>query len=150
MSSPMSFFFPTSKMKILPLEHIPYFCHTRLELGFWIQAVLWWEPECVIKSDFTNPPTHHPPGSWICSFIVVRCPHPNCSRSLCSVPILVWTSDQITSMGMCGVPPYFEHLTRCPNLKCAVVSPPPPNSQTSYQFGCQSSLTCISECGTPS
>ena len=28
--------------------------------------------------------------------------------------------------------------------------PPPPNSQTSYQFSCQSSSTCISECGTPS
>ena len=52
-------------------------------------------------------------------------------RILCGVPTLVWTSDQMTQIEMCGVPP-------------------PPNYQTSYHFGCQSSSTCISECGTPS
>ena len=31
------------------------------------------------------------------------------------------------------------------NVRC-----PPFNSRTSYQFSCQSSSTCISECGTPS
>ena len=38
----------------------------------------------------------------------MRCPHPS------------WTSDLITLIGMCGVPPYFEPLTRCPKLECAV------------------------------
>ena len=44
-------------------------------------------------------------------------------------------------------PPFFEYLARCPKIECAV-SPPPPKSQTPYQFSCQSSSTCISECGT--
>ena len=50
---------------ILDPSMFSVYCHTRLELGFWIQAVLWWESEWVIKSDLTNPTTHHPPGSWI-------------------------------------------------------------------------------------
>ena len=31
------------------------YCHTRLELGFWIQAELWWEPERDLKSHLTHP-----------------------------------------------------------------------------------------------
>ena len=49
---------------------------------------------------------------------------------LCVVPTLVWPSDQMSQMEMCGVPP--------------------PNSQTSYQFSWHFSSTCILECGTPS
>ena len=54
-----------------------YNCHTRLKLGLWIQAVLWWEPERVIKSVLTNQPTHPAPGfvlsmcgtpSWACLY----------------------------------------------------------------------------------
>ena len=52
-------------------------------------------------------------------------------RILCGVPTQFGTSDQMTQIEMCGVPP-------------------PPNYQTSYHFGCQSSSTYISECGTPS
>ena len=51
-------------------------------------------------------------------------------RILCGVPTLIWTSDQMSQIGMCGVPS-------------------PPNFQTSFQFGCQSSSTCISKWGTP-
>ena len=64
---------------------------------------------------------------------------------------------------MCGVPPPSASPTswnfvRCPhpNLKILLDIPnlnvpcSPPNSWTSYQFSCQSSSTCISECGTPS
>ena len=40
--------------------------HTLLKHGFWIQAVLWWEPEWVIQSDFDQPT--HPSGSWIAFF----------------------------------------------------------------------------------
>ena len=85
------------------------YCHTRLELGFWIQAVLWWA---------RVGPTH-PPSSWICSFNIVLksigmlLKH---LRILCSVPTLVWTSDQITSIGMCGVPhllPLKHHRILC-------------------------------------
>ena len=64
-------------------------------------------------------------------------------------------------------PPLFEYLTRYPTIRCAV-SPPlllkhlrnlcgvPTQVWTSDQIpqiemcGCQSSSTCISECGTPS
>ena len=51
-------------------------------------------------------------------------------RTLCGVPTLVWTSDQMSQIGMLGVHP--------------------PNSQISYQFSCQFSTTFISECGTSS
>ena len=48
---------------------------------------------------------------------------------------------------LCAVsPPQFEHLIRCPKLECG--GSPPPNFQTSYQFSCQSSLTCIFKCRT--
>ena len=36
---------------LLWLKYPVVFSHTHLELGFWIQDVLWWEP------DLTNPPT---------------------------------------------------------------------------------------------
>ena len=39
-----------------------YFCHTRLELGFWIQAVLW-RTRVGSKISFDQPT--HPPGSLI-------------------------------------------------------------------------------------
>ena len=35
-----------------------YFCHTGLQLGFRIQAGLWWEPEWDLKSDLTDRPPH--------------------------------------------------------------------------------------------
>ena len=75
----------------------------------------------------------------------MRCPPPHSAsrhlRTFCSVPTkhlrilwgvpaLVWTSVYMSQIGMCSVPPT--------------------NSQTSYQFSCQSSSTYISEWGTPS
>ena len=65
-----------------PLRKSCFFCHTQLELGFWIQAVLWWEPEWVLKSDLTNPPTIHPPSthpptrnsSWTPTLITISTP----------------------------------------------------------------------------
>ena len=48
----------------------------------------------------------------------MRCPPPlllKHLRNLCSVPTQVWTSDQLTQIEMCGVPP-------------------PPNYQTSYHL----------------
>ena len=71
---------------IIKVRRIFYFYHTRLQLGFWIQAELWWEPEWVIKSVLTNlpPTTHHPPGSsvyllqlrfWFLDYV---CPHLLC------------------------------------------------------------------------
>ena len=51
------------------------------------------------------------------------------SENFVQCPHIVWKSDQISQIRMCGVPTQ--------------------NSQTSYQFSCQSSPTCIFECGTP-
>ena len=77
------------------------------------------------------PPTTNPPTQLLDLFFhCCSMSPPKIFRSLCGVHTQVRTSDQMPQMGMCGVPP--------------------PNSQTSYQFGCQSSSTCISECGTPS
>ena len=106
-------------------------CHTRLKLGFWIQAVLWWEPEWVLKSDLTNRLLDlffHccavSPPQLFSKF--VRCPHPslnfwpdNLNGNVRCPPLLLLKHPRI----LCGVPPYFEHLTICSNLECAV-SPP--------------------------
>ena len=35
------------------------FCHTQLQLGFWIRAGLWWEPEWDLKKDLTNWRVYH-------------------------------------------------------------------------------------------
>ena len=35
-------------------------------------------------------PTNQPPVNLLCSFNVVRCPHPICPRTLCGVPTLAW------------------------------------------------------------
>ena len=65
------------------------------------------------KIRFDQPTHPPPPGSWICSYNIVQCPHPNCSRNLCGVPTL-------TSIGMCGVPPpCFSNI-----LEFCAVSPP--------------------------
>ena len=61
-----------------------------------------------------------PPGSCIFSFNALWCLHPNFSRTFCDVPTLVWTSDQISLIWMCGVPPLllkrFRILCGVPTL----------------------------------
>ena len=62
---------PICKLLYINEIYLTCYCHTRLELGFWIQAELWWEPEWDLKSHLTtyhHPPTHpptHPPGSSV-------------------------------------------------------------------------------------
>ena len=74
--------------------------HSNRELQFLPHSAPTWilNPSCGLmrarvgsKIKFATPT--HPPGSWICSLDIVRCPHPSSK------------SDKIASIGMCGVPP---------------------------------------------
>ena len=64
----------------------------------------------------------------------VRCPNPSFN---------IWP-DNFNWNVRCATPLCFSNM-----LEFCTVSPPP-NYQKSLQFSCQSSSTCISECGTPS
>ena len=100
------------------------YCHTRLELGFWIQAVLW-RTRVGSKISFDQPT--QPPGSWIFFWIlnpwcfVLVCPHLSClSRHLCLSPPIMYVPRFMS------VPTYFV----CPNLLC--LSPPIMSVPTFY------------------
>ena len=64
-----------------------YFCHTRLELGFWIQDELCLEPEWDLKSHLTHPP------AWLMDLFFQCCAvsppqlfAPSTKYEQCSVP----------------------------------------------------------------
>ena len=77
------------------------YCHTRRELGFWIQAVLW-RARVGSKISFDQPTTH-PPGSWIFFWTL----NPWC---------FVFVSPHL----LCLSPPFMSVPTYyvCPHLLC--------------------------------
>ena len=90
------------------------YCHNWLKRGFWIQAVVWWEPEWVAKTDLTNPTIHLAPRFFFiinatCLLYVVRCPQPIVppKKKVCVV-----SSSKYTSM----VSIQFFELNHIPRL----------------------------------
>ena len=120
---------------------IPYRLALYKKAGVLPHSALSWSfsHRVVLRSNLDHPPTHS--KAFSCN--VVQCPHPNCFPNQegmcgappssvpffpCGIPTLVLTSDQMFQIGLVS----------------------PNRIQTSVQFGCQSSSTCIYECGTPS
>ena len=82
---------------VMDLKYLdPIFATLGLHLGFSAKLKIWQVPACKMEPrsgiiSWKNRPPTRPYGfSW--------------TDILCSVPTLVWTTDQITPIGMCGVP----------------------------------------------
>ena len=121
------------------------------------------------KNDNANHPTHptYPYKHMILKWML---PHSESEFKLSSDNSQILNQNPISNLPpnqpwiwMCSAPPLLlKHLiilfvvpppslNICPDVQnWDLLSPPTQNSQASFNFSCQSSITCISECGTPS